>query len=162
MYQLYETMTNNNHKKTQHVGLFRRLMAIFYDLFLLVAILFVTIIIANTINRGEAIVPGNPYYPLFVICLFAISFFYYGWFWTHGGQTLGMQTWKMKLINDNRQNISWMQAVIRSITALCSWACFGAGFLWALFNSQKLTWHDMASRCSLVDLRPGNNAVDEK
>ncbi len=154
-------MAINNNPKIARVGLVRRLMAIFYDLFLLIAILFVTTIIANSINRGEAISPGNPYYPLFPLLLFAISFFYYGWFWTHGGQTLGMQTWKMKLISNSRHNISWGQALIRAIVALISWGFFGLGFFWLLFNSNKHTWHDMASGSELIDLRETKDTTSE-
>jgi uncharacterized RDD family membrane protein YckC len=153
-YQLCNTIvTNNNKSKITRVGLVRRLMAVFYDLFLLIAILFLATVIANSLNRGEAIDPGNPYYPFFVLCLLLISFFYYGWFWTHSGQTLGMQTWKMKLVSDNNQNISWRQAFIRAITALGSWGFLGLGFFWSLFNSKKHTWHDMVSHSELIDLR---------
>lgn len=151
-------MSNNHNSKTVCVGLIRRLMTIFYDLFLLIAILFVTTVIANFLNRGEAIGPDNPYYPFFVLFLLAISFFYYGWFWTHGGQTLGMQTWKMKLISNDHQNVSWRQALIRAIVALGSWCCFGLGFVWSLFNSKKHTWHDILSRSALIDLREQNDS----
>lgn len=146
-------MANSNISEPVHVGLLRRLMAVFYDIFLLIAIIFVATIIANALNRGEAINPDNPYYPFFTFCLLAISFFYYVWFWTHGGQTLGMQTWKMKLISGNNQNISWRQAIIRALVALVSWGFFGLGFFWSLFNSNKHTWHDMASKSELIDLR---------
>jgi len=145
-------MTNNN-SSIVYVGLARRLMAIFYDLLLLIALLFIATVIANALNHGEPIEPENRYYPLFVLCLLVISFFYYGWFWTHGGQTLGLQTWKMKLISNEHQNISWQQAFIRMIAALCSWSCFGLGFVWSLFDGNKRTWHDMLSGSTLIDLR---------
>jgi uncharacterized RDD family membrane protein YckC len=150
-------MANINKPTIVYVGLVRRLMAIFYDLLLIIAILFIATVIANALNRGEPIEPENPYYPLFVLYLLAISFFYYGWFWTHGGQTLGLQTWKMKLISSKHQSISWLQASIRMIAALFSWSCLGLGFLWSLFSSKKQTWHDMLSHTELVDLRDAKN-----
>jgi uncharacterized RDD family membrane protein YckC len=149
-------MTNTNEPYT-NVGLLRRLMAIFYDLILLIAILFIATVLANALNHGNPIEPENPYYPLFVIYLLAISFFYYGWFWTHGGQTLGLQTWKIQLISSKHQNISWWQAFIRIITAICSWSCFGLGFFWSIFSKEKKTWHDILSRTELVDLRHSKN-----
>ena len=57
------------------VGLARRLMAIFYDLLLLIALLFIATVIANALNHGEPIEPDNPYYPFFVLYLLVISFF---------------------------------------------------------------------------------------
>ena len=137
----------------RYTGLIRRLMAILYDLFLLLAILFITTAVANALNQGESIDPDNPYYPYFVFCLLAISFFYYGWFWTHGGQTLGMKTWKMKLQSEQSRHFSWKQAAIRFLTAQLSWLCGGTGFLWSVFNRQNRTWHDIASSSVLVDLR---------
>jgi len=117
------------------------------------AILFLATVMANALNHGEPIEPGNPFYYLFVFYLLAISFFYYGWFWTHGGQTLGMQTWKIKLVSNKQQNISWRQASIRMLAALASWLFIGLGFVWSLFNSKKQTWHDRLSDSFLIDLR---------
>lgn len=155
-------MVINYNSDIVHVGLVRRLMTIFYDLFLLIAILFVATIIANVLNRGDAIGPDNPYYPFFMLYLGAISFFYYGWFWTHGGQTLGMQTWKMKLVSNNKQNVTWKQAFLRAITALISWGVLGLGFAWCFANNNKHTWHDIVSGSELIDLREPKNNTSEK
>jgi uncharacterized RDD family membrane protein YckC len=127
-----------------------------YDLFLLTAILFLTIAVINALNHGEAIDSSNPYYIFLVrLLLLAISFFYYGWFWTHGGQTLGMKTWKMKLQNcNNHQNVTWKQALIRASTALVSAGLFGLGFAWSLFDKKNRAWHDIISKTELIDLRP--------
>jgi len=130
-------------------------MAIIYDLFLLLALLSVASAIAMIFNQGNAIEPGQPLYPFYVTCLLIISFCFYGWFWTHGGQTLGMKTWKMKLQQSNAQPITWPLALIRFTAAVISWSAAGLGFLWSLFHPQKRTWHDIASNCVLVDLRPG-------
>jgi uncharacterized RDD family membrane protein YckC len=134
--------------KPVFVGLIRRLVAIFYDLFLVIAILFLATAMVNALNHGEAIDSNNPYYVFFVrFLLLAISFFYYGWFWTHGGQTLGMKTWKMKLQSCNQeQNVSWQQASIRALVAL-----FVPGFAWALIDKKKRAWHDIASKTELID-----------
>ena len=139
----------------KYVGLMRRLMAIIYDLFLLLALLFIATSAVMVFNQGNAIVPGHPLYAYYVSCLLIISFCFYGWFWTHGGQTLGMKTWKMKLQQNNGHAVTWPLACIRFITAVFSWSAAGLGFFWSLFNPQKRTWHDIASNCVLVDLRPG-------
>ena len=146
-------MSENPESTTRYVGLVRRLMAIIYDLLLLLALLFIATTAAMAVNRGNAIVPGQPLYPFYVVYLLAISFVYYGWFWTHGGQTLGMKTWKMKLQQENGEAVTWSLALARFITAIISWAAAGLGFFWSLFHPQRRTWHDLVSKCVLLDLR---------
>jgi uncharacterized RDD family membrane protein YckC len=128
-------------------------MAIIYDLLLLLALLFIATTAAMVVNRGNAIAPGQPLYPFYVVYLLAISFVYYGWFWTHGGQTLGMKTWKMKLQQENGEAVTWSLALVRFITAIISWSAAGLGFFWSLFHPQRRTWHDLVSKCVLLDLR---------
>ena len=72
-------------------------MAIIYDLFLLIALLFIATTVMMMFNQGKAIESGQAIYPVYVAYLLAISYGFYGWFWTHGGQTLGMKTWKMNM-----------------------------------------------------------------
>lgn len=132
-------------------SLFKRLSVIGYDAFLLTAILFIATAITLPLNNGEGITHGHPYYPFFIIYLFIIAFIFYGWFWTHGGQTLGMKTWKLKLISSDGSSVSWKQAFIRFVCAILSVAVFGLGFLWSLFNDKKATLHDICSDTILVD-----------
>lgn len=134
-------------------GLFRRLMAIFYDLFLLTAILFLATAIVNATNHGEAIDQSRLYTFFLQLFLSALIILYFGWFWIHGGQTLGMKTWKIKLIANNSQTINWQQVIIREITASISWLFLGLGFAWSIFDKQKRCWHDITSKTRLIDLR---------
>lgn len=154
-YRALNIMTEIANLSSRYAGLGRRLMAIIYDLFLLLALLFITTAIAMAFNRGNAIEPDQALYPYYVSSLLVVSFIFYGWFWTHGGQTLGMKTWKMKLQQMNGHTVTWQLAFIRFITAIISLSAGGLGFLWSLFHPQKCTWHDIASSCVLIDLRPG-------
>ena len=129
------------------------MIAIVYDVFLLIALLFVATAAAMIVTGGEAIEPGQAIYPFYLIYLLTISFVFFGWFWTHGGQTLGMKTWKIRLQRENGRPITWTLALIRFVTAMLSWSAAGLGYLWALLDSRKRTWHDIAARCVLVDLR---------
>jgi len=139
--------------KQQFAGLLRRLLAIAYDLILLTAILLIASALAFFINHGEAIDSNHPLHLLFAFYLLAIVITYFGWFWTHGGQTLGMKTWKLGLMCGNRQSMNWSQALIRFVIAIVSWSALGTGYLWSLFHPQKKTWHDICSGCSILDLR---------
>lgn len=124
--------------------------AVLYDGLLLLAVLFFATAIVLPLNAGQAFSAGQYLYLLY---LFLISFLFYAWFWTHGGQTLGMRAWKIKLCNTDGGAISWSQAVRRFMAALLSWACLGLGFFWCLLDKERLCWHDKlsATRLLLVD-----------
>ena len=129
-------------------GLFRRLAALFYDSFLLLAILFIATAIILPFNDGEALVSGQILYPLYLLL---VTFLFFGWFWTHGGQTLGMRAWKIKLCAQQAQGaVSWRQATIRFLTALVSLIPLGAGFFWIMIDRDKLSWHDRFSKTIVI------------
>ncbi|MBE9567845.1 MAG: RDD family protein [Proteobacteria bacterium] len=146
-------MTDNKQKTLRYAGLFRRLFAIFYDGFLLLAILFIVTAIANTLNSGNAIEPGNVYYPLYVLIIVVLSYLYFAWFWIHGGQTLGMKTWQIQLQTGDARVFDWKAAAIRFLAAIVSWLPLGAGFLWSFIDKKNRCWHDLVSDTVLIDLR---------
>ncbi len=84
--------------------------------------------------------------------LLAVVFAFFGWFWTHGGQTLGMRAWRLKLIAANGTPPDVRMAALRFAAAGLSWAALGAGFLWALVDREGLAWHDRLSGTRLVRL----------
>lgn len=127
-------------------SLFRLLCAIIYDLLLLTAVLFFATALLLPFNGGEAFTNRQIFYPLYLL---TVSFAFYSWFWVHGGQTLGLKAWKIKLLSDNRQPVNGRQAFIRFVTALVSLSFFGLGFLWMLFDKNRRSWHDIASNTGL-------------
>jgi len=139
--------------KPVYAGLFRRLFAIFYDSFLLLAILFIVTGIANALNHGQAIEADNIFYPLYVIIVLALSYLYFAWFWIHNGQSLGMKTWQIQLRSTVGDKIGWKTAGIRFVSAIFSWGFCGLGFLWALFDKNNRCWHDLVSKTELIDIR---------
>ena len=150
-------MTEQNHSQQTaepcYAGLFRRLFAIFYDCFLLIAILFIISAIALALNHGEAIESSNTFHSLYFIVILSICYLYFAWFWTHGGQSLGIKTWHLQLQSIDNRAISWKMATIRFISAIFSWGFFGLGFLWAFFDKKNRCWHDLISKTVLIDLR---------
>ena len=136
-----------------NIGFFRRFFIICYDLFLLLALLFIITAIFNALNHGKAIDSSDALYFPLVLTLLSISYLYYAWFWTHGGQTLGLKTWRGRVIDINGGNISWKQAAIRYISSLLSIVVVGLGFIWSFINKEKKTWHDILSKSKIIDLR---------
>lgn len=129
-------------------GLARRMAAIAYDTLLVTAVLFVATAVLLALTGGEAIRPGSGWYSAY---LMAVSFVYFGWFWTHGGQTLGMRSWRLRLVGAGDNGATWRQALLRFVGAGVSWLAFGAGFLCLLVDPQRLTWHDRISATRVVD-----------
>lgn len=127
-------------------GLLRHLAVIIYDFLLLLALLFLATALLLPFNGGEAFTSHQVFYSFYLL---AVSFFFYGWFWTHGGQTLGLRAWKIKVLNDKLKLISWRQAFIRFIVSLFSWGFIGLGFLWVLVDKNQRSWHDIASKTGL-------------
>jgi uncharacterized RDD family membrane protein YckC len=90
--------------------LLRRSAAFLYDCLLLIAIYFVVTAVAISFNDGQAI-----QHFAYKFLLYAIAFLFFDWFWMHGGQTLGMRAWKIKLSTTNDTNLSHKQCLIRYV-----------------------------------------------
>ena len=99
---------------------------------------------------GAPVPPGSWAYQLAVLLLGGAFF---AGFWSHGGQTLGMRAWRLKVTATNGAPLSLCAAVIRYLGALVSLAALGIGFLWMLFDPDGLTWHDRWSHSRVVVLR---------
>ena len=127
-------------------GLLRRLAAILYDSLLLFATLYFATLILLPFTGGEAIRPQ----PLYTLYLFAVSFLYFAWAWTRGGQTLGMRAWRIRVVRRNGLPLTWGSAALRFFAALLSWLPVGAGFLWVVVDSKRLSWHDRLSATHLI------------
>ena len=136
-------------KEFQSAGLFRRLAAILYDSLLIIAMwLITTLLLVVFINDGAAL-QG----PLFQFGLYFEACLFYSYFWRLRGQTLGMQVWKIKLVSPSLQTLSWQECFARLFFALVSVSMLGLGFIWMLFDPDRLTWHDRASGTRVVLLR---------
>jgi uncharacterized RDD family membrane protein YckC len=137
----------------------RRFAAMGYDALLCVALQLVTAFIYKLVQMafmGEAqlrqlsesgALDGDP---LLSSILLLVTFAFFAKFWTHAGQTLGMQVWGIRVQNADGTAISLMQALLRFIVAIASWLCLGMGFVWSLFDKQRRTWHDRYSETQLV------------
>ena len=130
-----------------HAGLGRRFASIAYDAVLLGSVLFIATFPALVFTGGEPVAPGNP---LYLGWLLLIAFFYFSWPWTHGGQTLGMKSWRVRVCAAGGGALGWRQASLRFCLAALSWGLLGAGFLAALTNAERLTLHDRWSGTVLI------------
>ncbi len=63
--------------------------------------------------------------------LFFVVGIYFVWFWTHGGQTLAMKTWRIRLVTADGNAIRLWHAIIRYLLAWM-WVLPGLALAWAL------------------------------
>ncbi|MGB4499283.1 MAG: RDD family protein [Methylococcaceae bacterium] len=126
-------------------NLLRRLAAIFYDLLLLLSVLFVATALILPFNAGQAFTQHS----LYSLYLLIVSFIFYGWFWTHGGQTLGLRAWKLQILTTNQKPLTWRHALLRFVSAIISWCALGSGFWWSLISKNKRCWHDIFSKTDI-------------
>ena len=156
----------------------RRLAAIGYDGLLLAGVLFVAAALAlglAVMLAGSASVeaqnplPGNPFFRSYLLL---VCFFFYGGFWVHGGQTLGMRAWRLRVRRRDGRGIGWWQALLRFLIAslwlgpvaylhqvfkLGIGLSLGAGFA-CLLLLLALRLPDRFSETELVLLPKGGNA----
>ena len=70
-------------------GFFRRLGAMVYDSFLLMGVVIVAFLPVPLVDLAA---PGALWIKLLKpVYLLLVCYLFFGWFWTHGGQTLGMK-----------------------------------------------------------------------
>lgn len=130
-------------------GLGRRLGAAVYDAMLLTAVLFLAAAFVLLFTAGRAIPADSVEFQLY---LGGVIYLFCGWFWTHGGQTLGMRAWRLQVRSLDDSHVGWFQSGVRLVTAAAAWGLLGLGVLWCLLDPQRRSWQDIASRTRTVYL----------
>ena len=83
---------------------------------------------------------------------------YFVWFWTHGGQTLPMKTWHVRLVRHDGAAVGIAAAIHRYVLAVLGTMALGAGFAWALIDRERLFLHDRLAGTVIADARPRSSA----
>ncbi len=155
-------------------GFWRRIICLIYESFILLAILFIASLIFHLIFSNTQ---ASYFKPLFQFYLLVIMGYYFTWFWTHGGQTLAMQTWKMRLVSKDGRALTRKQAIMRFLCTLIgilifaiidqilpfnfisyyqlvfiSMLIFGCGFIWALFDRDHQFLHDRLAGTRIIKI----------
>lgn len=134
--------------------LWRRLVALVYDLLIVVAIVMVVGLVCQLVTGGKLIETGaHAVVPLWYQLLQGVVVAaYFVASWRRGGQTLGMRPWRLKVTGADDQAPGWKALWLRYAVGTLSLAAAGLGFWWAWFDRDRLTWHDRASGTRTVRL----------
>lgn len=130
-------------------GFWRRMLALAYEFLLLLGVWFIAAFLFHLIFRDTSAEYFRPLFQFYLLCVGGI---YFIWFWTHGGQTLAMQTWKLRLVSANGGKVTMQQAMVRYILAVIGISFLGLGLLWALFNRDRQFLHDKLAGTRIVKL----------
>jgi uncharacterized RDD family membrane protein YckC len=147
--------SDSNPEQWATPGLGRRLAAIFYDSILVMAVVLMAIalitiplnLIYGEDNFNAVMLRTNPFYIAYLFCVMAG---FHILFWMRGGQTIGMRSWRLKVLRDDGEKLRFKDAVLRYLAAILSWSALGLGFIWVLIDKDGLAWHDRISKTRLV------------
>jgi len=125
--------------------------------------------------------------PVFYSYLFLVTWFFFAWFWTHGGQTLGLRSWSLRLQTEEGYSLNWTQTLLRFLIAGAPWifslfiyekissnqllappyqyGVFIIGFiglLWILIDPKKRSLQDIFSHSRIVTIPKDPNRIKHK
>ncbi len=98
--------------------LWRRLAAAGYDGLLLIALWMVALLL--DVMLRDLLSLEREWHALRAY-VFLVGYLFFAWFWTHGGQTLGMRTWRLRLHRKDGEAPGWISAMARYATMLAVW-----------------------------------------
>lgn len=164
-------MPDARHVAAPPCPLWRRLLALVYDLLIVVALVMVVGLLCQLATGGRLISTGGAHavVPLWYQALQgAVVAAYFISSWRRGGQTLGMRPWRIRVCRTDGGTLSLHQALIRALAAAAPllllalaprlglqavlWALLLAWALWfapALFDPRRRALHDLAAGSEL-------------
>jgi uncharacterized RDD family membrane protein YckC len=99
------------------------------------------------------------------VATFAVVYMqYFALFTIFGGTTPGMMLRGLQVVSFSGETPTPRQMILRSVGYMLSAGTFFLGFLWAMWDSDELTWHDRLSRTylsveqTLPELEPSDAA----
>jgi uncharacterized RDD family membrane protein YckC len=151
----------------------RRLACLVYEGMLLFGVVMIAGLLFGIVTQQRHALHGHAALQAF---LFAVLGLYFVWFWTHGGQTVAMKTWHIRLVTGSGAPVSRLRALARYVLgwiwfvpALASvqlaglkgglpiaaalLAGVGAYALLTRLHPQRQFWHDAACGTRLIDTR---------
>ena len=134
----------------QPAGFLKRVLALVYDSLLIAAIVLVLSLLLVLVNGGYPESGSFVSFIQFFILIFAGPIFY-SYFWiANKGQTTGMVAWKIKLVSMDETELNLKQTILRCLISTISFACFGMGYLWILYDKDNLSWSDILTKTKII------------
>jgi len=126
--------------------------SLLYESLLLLGVLSVSFFLPHlALGMGwEIVLPGS----VLILHVFIVLGVYFVWYWRHGGQTLAMQTWKLKIVGIDGGPPAPKQLLLRYCLSWPSVFLCGAGLFWAIFDRDRQFLHDRLSGTRIIFVPP--------
>ncbi len=131
-------------------GAARRLACALYESLILAALVLVATFPFLALAGDSTTGPRRHFLQAYVL---AVVGAYFVGFWTRGGQTLAMKTWRIRLQCADGGAVGLPRAIRRYLLALAGLALLGIGFLWAFVDRDRQFLHDRLAGTLQVDSR---------
>ena len=115
----------------------RRMAAFAYEGLLLVGVLMVAGFLYSSLTQMRHALVGTLGLQLFLLLVLAA---YFGWFWTHGGQTVAMKAWQIRLVDSTGRAVTPGRALLR----------FALAWLWFLPALAALHFGGLSGRAQVA------------
>ncbi|NVJ61055.1 MAG: RDD family protein [Gammaproteobacteria bacterium] len=96
-------------------------------------------------------------HPVWWVYLIISSGSYYVYCWVKGGQTVGMRTWRIKLVDSNGDRLTLIDSIVRAFLS-----AGGLANIWSIFDANYRGWHDIAVDAYLVQLPKMEKTKEEQ
>jgi uncharacterized RDD family membrane protein YckC len=132
-------------------GVARRLASALYELLLLAALVLVATFPFLAVF-GDSTQGWRRH--LLQAWVLGVGAAYFTWFWTHGGQTLPMKTWRLRLEREEGGAVGVPRALHRYLLAVLGTLAAGLGFLWAFVDRDRQFLHDRLAGTAVREAPP--------
>lgn len=155
-------------------GLWRRMACFMYEGVLLFGVLMIAGYLFSSLTQQRNALIGRTGLQAF---LFVVLGIYFVWFWSHGGQTVAMRAWNIRVLRADGGPVSQQRALVRylmswlwfvpALALLWAWGLPGGGAamgvistgvlafaLLARLHPNRQFWHDAACGTKLVTYIP--------
>ncbi|MBL8415173.1 MAG: RDD family protein [Propionivibrio sp.] len=129
-------------------AILRRLLAMSYEILLMSGVVAVLMIAPHVLIGAFAHRLATP--AILWAHLFLVLLVYFIWFWSNGGQTLAMKTWRIRLLTKEGLPVRPAQALLRFLLCWPSLVLGGVGIMWALIDRDGQFLHDRIAGTQLV------------
>jgi uncharacterized RDD family membrane protein YckC len=78
------------------------------------------------------------------------TWLYFALFWIYGGKTLGMSSWKLRIISQNGNQITLIQTIIRFLSNILTISLAGIPLFFRQINKNNKSLSDLLSKTSII------------
>ena len=132
------------------VSLLRIVAATIYDSLLMLGVWFLVGSLALSIKfvfTGEV----SSLHPVTGMSLVILStWLYFAMFWIYGGRTLGMSSWKLRIVSQDGNRITLIQTIIRFLSNIITISLAGIPLFFRRINKNNRSLSDLLSKTSII------------